>query len=251
MPGYSVFGNILVAFAEAVYHFTRHIYYVTFVKKQLRHLLHKNSRYYNKISDKKLFERRVWDFIRYNKFVPRDLKVTLSLKSIIASHATQLALYLPEEAYDYYERIILYKDYYLSRVTNQYHKAEVNPGLKVIVFSVRAIYESVNRADDGINVMLHEFAHALWLEHKLMASEYRIFMERPFVETDLLMESELERSRQNEEHFFRKYAFANKAEFFAVSVENFFERPESFKDKLPELYQCLTRLFQQDPLRVR
>ncbi len=35
--------------------------------------------------------------------------------------------------------------------------------------------------------------------------------------------------------------------FFAVAVENFFERSEQFKVEIPELYSVLTKLLNQDP----
>ena len=51
----------------------------------------------------------------------------------------------------------------------------------------------------------------------------------------------------DDQHFLRKYALTNKEEFFAVAVENFFERPAAFKTALPELYSILAKLLKQDP----
>jgi MtfA peptidase len=244
----SLIGGIL----EGIYELYWYSYYIFFVEKKLKKILRKYSPYYNSISHKQEFEGKVWEFIRFNKFDGRKGQpVTLTIKAIIASHAIQLSFNLPDEAYDYWDRILVYKDYYLSRVTNKYHKAEVNPGFKLIVFSVRAIYESLNRADDGLNVLLHEFAHALWLEHKLMANEYVVFNERNFQKVDAGITAEMQFSQENETHFFRKYAFTNKAEFFAVAVENFFERPDKFREALPTLYELLAGLFNQDPLELK
>ena len=39
---------------------------------------------------------------------------------------------------------------------------------------------------------------------------------------------------------------ANLEEFFAVSVESFFERPVAFKKNMPELYACMCNLLNQD-----
>jgi MtfA peptidase len=225
------------------------LYFHVIVRPKMIVLISRYNHHYKKLrSGRKKFERRVWNFIRENEFIPREeIKLTMALKVIIASHAVQLARYLPEEAYDYYERIIIYKDYYLSRFTQKYHKAEVNPSFKVIVFSVRAVHESINKTDDGVNVLLHEFAHALWLEHKLMGDQYEVFDPASFEAIELLMDKEFDDLQQKENHILRKYAFANKAEFFAVSVENFFERPRMMREGLPELYHGLVRLFHQDP----
>ena len=40
----------------------------------------------------------------------------------------------------------------------------------------------------------------------------------------------------------------NRAEFFAVITEAFFERPKALKEKHPELYEELRKFFHQDPL---
>ena len=42
----------------------------------------------------------------------------------------------------------------------------------------------------------------------------------------------------------RKYGATNKAEFFAVASELFFERPEKMRSTHPKLYDLLTTLFQ-------
>lgn len=54
----------------------------------------------------------------------------------------------------------------------------------------------------------------------------------------------------NEQHFFRLYAFESMEEFFAVAVENFFERTQQFQQEQPDLYIILANLFKQDPLKL-
>ena len=44
------------------------------------------------------------------------------------------------------------------------------------------------------------------------------------------------------------YAATNYHEFWAVCIENFFERSQLLKNELPELYLELTMLLKQDPL---
>jgi MtfA peptidase len=244
--------QLIIAIIQAIYRGCYDVYYSLFVKQRLISVLNRYSSYYRKLgSGRNSYERKVWDFVRENIFIPREgVSVTFKLRIIIAAHAVQLSFRLPEEAYDYYEKILLYKDYYLSRITHKHHKAEVNPGLRIIVFSVRAIHESIADNHDGINVLLHEFAHALWLEHKLMLDEYEVFKPRIFNEVMDKMQVEFVRLQENENHFFRKYAFSNEAEFFAVAVENFFERPGEFQNELPDLYALLTSLMRQNPLKL-
>jgi MtfA peptidase len=248
-----MFESITVQIIKGLYRGVYELYYLAFIKARLHQSLKKNHSYYKKLGrDQSVFARKVWAFIRENDFIPReDLKITFKLKVIIASHAVQLSWRLNDTAYNFYEKIIIYREYYTSRLTNRLHKAEVNPGLKLIVFSVRAIHESLTREDDGINVLLHEFAHALWLEHLLMHKHYAVFSAETFATVKRCIEEQFTRSSADEAHLFRKYAFTNEAEFFAVAVENFFERPEKFQSELPELYALLTKLFRQDPMRIK
>ena len=44
----------------------------------------------------------------------------------------------------------------------------------------------------------------------------------------------------------KEYAYTNEAEYFAVLVEYFFEAPAILKQKNPELYRMLAKMFRQD-----
>jgi Mlc titration factor MtfA (ptsG expression regulator) len=48
-----------------------------------------------------------------------------------------------------------------------------------------------------------------------------------------------------------EYAAVNYHEFWAVSVETFFENPVCMKHDLPELYQAMVDLLRQDPLQSK
>jgi len=184
------------------------------------------------------------------EFVPRDkIKLTRAMKAIISCAAAQLLLFLPKKGLSFFERIIVYPDYYISIITHRKHKGEVNPGLRTIVFSWRGIVEGLHYQDDGINLLLHEFAHALWLEHKLVDS-YNILDEDVIFQFEQYAESEMANLAADEQHFFRRYAFNNIEEFFAVAVENFFERPGLFQQAQPKLYLILAQLFRQDPIKL-
>ncbi len=194
------------------------------------------------------FLRLARDHYEYFEFVPREkLKLTRAMKAIISCAPAQLLLFLPTEGLSFFKRIIVYPDYYNSRITHKRHKGEVNPGLRTIVFSWRGIAEGLQRPDDGLNLLLHEFAHALWLEHRLVGHEYKVLDNALIKEFEIYAESEMQKLSANDKHFFRRYAFENIEEFFAVAVENFFERTQEFHHEQPELYRILAHLFKQDP----
>jgi Mlc titration factor MtfA (ptsG expression regulator) len=226
------------------------LYYKPFFE---RHLISGHS-YFNKLplTLKNDFLRLVRDHYEYFDFIPRQsLKITREIKTIISGVASQLVFNLPSESLTFFEKIIIYPDYYQSRITNKLHKGEVNPGLRLIVFSWRGVMEGLNRSDDGLNLLLHEFAHALWLENKIMHQEYTVLNPALVTYYEQAAVEEVVKMQSDDQHFFRKYALTNKEEFFAVAVENFFERPGSFKNAAPQLYQSLVNLFKQDLLISR
>ena len=197
------------------------------------------------------FLRMARDHYEYFEFVSREkLKLTRAMKAIISCAAAQLLLFLPSEGLSYFKRIIVYPDYYNSRITHKRHKGEVNPGLRTIVFSWRGIAEGLKRSDDGLNLLLHEFAHALWLEHKLVGHQYVVLDEIWIKRFEDYAAAEMKNLHADEQHFFRRYAFESMEEFFAVAVENFFERTRQFQLEQPDLYLILTNLFKQDPLKL-
>lgn len=116
-----------------------------------------------------------------------------------------------------------------------------------ILYSERDLKHGFRRRD-GHNVGLHELAHVLdmadghadgvpvgadWVSHA------------PWLE---IITDRLRKLRRHQyPHVLRDYAGTNEAEFFAVAVEAFFERPRRLRDKDPELYEMLRDYFGQDP----
>lgn len=204
--------------------------------------------------ERKRFEWLVYYFITsteisFRQFKPTQLINYNAARYLIASCASQISLFLSEDCYDAFHKIIIYPDKYYSPITGQYHKGETNPGAGYIVLSWNSLNSGFANNADGINLLMHELAHALWLENKMF--DYEIF-EAEALESYEVMAAVTKANMQSsgEEHFFRRYALTNDEEFFAVAVENFFERPVQFSAALPDLYATMVTLFKQDPIKL-
>jgi hypothetical protein len=104
------------------------------------------------------------------------------------------------------------------------------------------------RRHDGHNVGLHELAHVLDMadghaDGVPVGAAWASSAPWLEVVTDRLRKLRTHRYS----HTLRDYAGTNEAEFFAVAVETFFERPHRLRDKDPELYAMLRDYFGQDP----
>ncbi len=245
-------GALLAALARLLYLIYQELRFRFYYGPIFHRFLNHKYSYYTKLpwSLKMKFLRLAKHHYQGFEFVSRDkLKVTRAMKSIICSAAAQLTLFLPKESLNYYTKIILYEDFYSSRITRMWHKGEVNPGMRLLVFSWRGVMEGLKRKTDGVNLLVHEFAHALWLEQKIV-DEYNVFDPDDILAFTQYAHAEMSKLAADENHFFRAYAFENIEEFFAVAAENFFERSSRFKEAQPELYLILVKIFNQDPLQL-
>lgn len=174
-------------------------------------------------------------------------EVTWEMKVLIAASAIQLTFGFPKVHLRFFRHILVYPESFYSSTNQRHHKGEVNPRAKAIVLSWRDFLEGYLKPD-GRNLGLHEMAHALRLENQVMNGEYH------FLNKELLHEWEqhalrtMEEIRTGKETFLRAYGAVNNEEFFAVAVENFFERPSEFNEKHPLTYHTLCRLLRQNPL---
>jgi len=215
-----------------------------------RAYLEKYFTFYQKLppKSKAIFERRVATFISTKKFVPRNLnKVTMEMKVLIAASAVQITFGFSKVNLSFFTNILVYPDAYYSTINQQYHKGEVNPRLKAIVLSWRYFVEGYIE-EDGRNLGLHEMAHALRLENSIRNHEYNFMDDETLKEWKIIAENTIEEIRQGKETLFREYGASNLHEFFAVAVENFFERPKEFNTMHPKTYQTLCKLLNQNPL---
>jgi Mlc titration factor MtfA (ptsG expression regulator) len=212
-------------------------------------ILDKYFPYYRALSNenKNKFAQRVAFFIYSKRFIPRNIdEVTVEAKVLIAATAIQLTFGLADIYLQHFNKILVYRNDYYSSITKRFHKGEVNPRFGIIVLSWQSFVNGFVSPNDSINLGLHEMAHALRLENIIHNDEYQFFDDlliKKFDEyADRLCNTEMAGDT-----FFRPYACANKHEFFAVAVENFFERPLEFGSALPDLYATLSKLLNQDP----
>jgi len=124
-------------------------------------------------------------------------------------------------------------------------------GQGYVVLAWDAVLHGAAEMSDGHNVVLHEFAHQIDQEdgvadgipvlgQPLRYGNWARILDRDF---DVFEE----RLRHGQETVLDAYGSTNKAEFFAVATETFFEKPDALKKRYPELYELLRELYGLDP----
>jgi Mlc titration factor MtfA (ptsG expression regulator) len=115
-----------------------------------------------------------------------------------------------------------------------------------VIFSRKALLEGWRNPGDASNVALHEFAHLLDVRCARADGVPRVLGPRAAGAWLDLVRREMEKVRRGQS-ILNPYAAENEAEFFAVAVETFFERPRPLRERHPELYGALSRFFNQEP----
>lgn len=199
------------------------------------------------LSDKKRFEFRVKRFVDKHNFIGREgIEVTEKMKLLISSSAVMLTFGMRRYLYSEFDNIIIYPKDYLSKVTNMQHKGETNPKYRTIVFSWDDYLEGLKVENDNLNLGLHELAHAL----HFTCLKRKNYTSKRFINkfNELLMRLRDRRLQRKivKSGYLREYGFSNQYEFLSVLVEHFFETPEEFREKLPEIYVYVSQMLNLD-----
>ncbi|QCK17139.1 DgsA anti-repressor MtfA [Mangrovivirga cuniculi] len=249
---FSVIRSTLIYFFPTLVNFFLIVYKLPVHRKKI---LEKYFKYYNDLPDEKLkeeFRKRVQRFIALKQFIPRGglTEVSEEMKVLIAASAIQITFGYPSVYFKHFSRILIYPDNYYSTITGKYHKGEVNlRGL--IVLSWKNFVEGYMDHTDGINLGIHEMSHALKFENKIVNKEYNYIPESAIRRFKYIALREMALLKKIDSHLFRGYASTNYHEFFAVSIENFFEKPLELFEFDRDLYFAVAQLLNQDILNSK
>jgi Mlc titration factor MtfA (ptsG expression regulator)/Flp pilus assembly protein TadD len=122
-----------------------------------------------------------------------------------------------------------------------------------IVLSWRDVLASGRNASGGQNLVFHEFAHYLDGLDGTIDGDPPLAGREQEQNWYRVTEAEYLRlvgqARRDEVALLDHYGATNRAEFFAVATECFFEQPQAMHQKHAELYAALCDFFRQDPAR--
>jgi MtfA peptidase len=211
----------------------------------------KNNGYYDRLSiaGKKIFMDRLFTFMLNKEFVGQNgLLITEEMKVLISATAVQLTFGLKKFKLEYLETIYVFPTIFKLRNSKTEYKGATSPR-GIMYLSWEAFQQGNADATDKINLGLHEMTHALKLS-LLQGTGFDNYFASRIDIWERIAEGELINLREKAAAFLRPYGKTNLEEFFSVSVEAFFESPKAFSRELPELYQYIVFLLNQDPTNV-
>ena len=185
------------------------------------------------------FGKRVLLFLKqYGFHSKQNASLTNTQKIKIAASYVKLTLGYKEFLINSFQNIIVYPTAQYFEEFSEIHVGHFHPKMKTIMLALDEFEKGINIANDGKDLALHEFSHALCFEMlKPNAlhpdSDHFKYFFKKIVEW---IETPSNLLKIKNDRFIRDYAFSNKLELVAVLVEVFFECGDQMKSFYPELY---------------
>ncbi len=195
---------------------------------------------------KQRFVERTSTFIEQKKFVARQhLDMTDTIRITISACAVQVTFGLDTFTLDTFEYVVIYPDVYESPVTKQMHKGETNLS-GFICLSWKDVLAGLKNPSDNYNLGIHEWTHALRF-NGINYDQTDYFFDGYINKWVAIAMHEFSILKKGKPSIFRRYGAANIHEFLSVCTEHFFESPDEFKLKAPELFEQMCILLNQVP----
>lgn len=219
-----------------------------FSNKLLSEVLVKRFPYYNSLSetDKLKFMRRLQKFLELKTFVIHDESGFKEMPILVSATAVQVCFGLDKYLLPDFRTFHIYPAAFIG----------THPFLRILAGNVSGneinlswthFLEGFQYPDDGQNVGMHEIAHALHYQTFVVQKNADRDFRDTFVHFDSKGNKAFDTEKQGGPALYSIYAMKDFQEFWAESVELFFEKPGQMKSIYPDLYSAMCDLLNQDP----
>jgi Mlc titration factor MtfA (ptsG expression regulator) len=228
------------------------VYYgenLDFPDELLRKVLVKYFPYFSQLlpPDQDKFLVRLKKFIKCKCFIIHDIKGYREMPILISASAVQLTFGLQKYLLPHFSVIQIYPQEFIALEPMRVLIGNVSGN--TINIAWKQFLEGYKHSFDSENVGLHEMAHALYYQN----FETEEHIDKSFKDSFHLFTAFGDRiyirEKQRTLGLYSDYAMKNFQEFWAESIELFFENPGRLNSHYPELYNILCDLLCQDPLR--
>lgn len=217
-------------------------------------LLEQHVLFYQKLSaaEKARFEEDLRHFLSHVKITGVDTTVDELDKVLLAAAAVVPIFYFGQWRYQNLQEVLLYSD-----AINMNFETKGNADRNILglvgtgafegklLLSKHSLLQGFSNKTDKLNTAIHEFVHLLDKSDGDTDGIPKLLMDKHYVLPWLnLMHEQMQKIARGQSDI-NPYGYSNKAEFFAVASEYFFEQPELLQQKHPELYAMLTAIFVQ------
>lgn len=222
-------------------------------------ILENNIAFFRRLNtnEKQQFENEIREFLSYVRITGVDTPIDDLDRIFVAASAVIPVFAFPEWKYYNLREVLLYSDAINTKFQTEGEGRNilgmVGTGYmeRKMLLSKFALQQGFKNESDKNNTAIHEFVHLIdkadgdtdGIPNQLLTKQYTI----PWLDMTYQQMQEILKGKSD----INLYGATNKAEFFAVVSEYFFERPDLLQQKHPELYNLLQEIFKQDPKSMR
>ena len=213
-------------------------------------ILNKHSTYYSNLddADKKKFLKRLTAFIDDKTFKIHDKSGFREMPVLISSTAIQVSFGLEKYLLPHFTYINIHPEEFLG-IYPTMRFLEGNVSGNSINISWKYFLQGFQFPQDGKNVGLHEMAHAYYYQNFGPCEIKDMDFIKTFDKFNECGNQVFTNIQHNEMCLYSDYAKKNFQEFWAESIELFFEKPMEVRTTYPALYESISDLLNQDPIK--
>ncbi len=224
---------------------------VNAVPSDMKTMLQKEVPFYQRLNEtqKTVFEERIAIFLSHVRITGIKTTVEDLDKVLIAASAIIPIFNFPGWEYRNLNEVLLYPDSFNHdfeqngegrNILGMVGNGAMNHVMILSQFELRQDFMNKTGKD---NTAIHEFVHLVDKTDGEIDGIPEALLDKKFIMPWLqLMQQEIALIR-NDDSDINPYAITNQQEFLSVVAEYFFEQPELLKQKHPELYELLLKIF--------
>ena len=221
------------------------------IPERYREILEEQVPFYRQLNEnkKKEFENRVQQFLAQTRITGVKTVVGDIDRVLIAASASIPIFNFPGWEYINLHEVLLYPDSFDDDFKQQGGERDiigiVGSGAlnHVMILSQHELRQAFNNKTGKTNTAIHEFVHLVDKTDGSIDGVPAFILDQKYIMPWLqLMRREIQMILENRSDI-NPYGAFSEAEFFAVVSEYFFERPDLLKQKHPELYELLVKIF--------
>jgi len=238
----------VTALAQRLYN--RHQFKRFIVRETFYHsIVSRYLPYYNRLGldEQRKFLFRTWLFQHSKNFRYIEVEQTAEMPILVSAVAVQLTFGLEKFKLSYFDDIFILRDDYHYGFYSRPFMGHVDQS--GIYLSWDNFMKGISQQTPNCNVGLHEMAHALAYVNFVTQTDEDRHFKKEFPNFSKVARPIFTAMQHEDVHnLLGDYAATNYHEFWAVAVEIFFESPVQFRHELPELYEAMATVLNQDPL---
>ena len=207
--------------------------------------------YYNRLGleEQRKFLFRTYLFQHSKNFHYIEVEETAEMPILVSAAAIQLTFGLERFKLNYFDDIFILRDDYHYGFYSRPFMGHVDQ--TGIYLSWDNFIKGISGQTPNCNVGVHEMAHALAYVNFVTQTEEDKHFKKEFPNFSKVARPIFTAMQQGDgraKNLLGDYAATNYHEFWAVAVEVFFESSVPFRHELPELYEAMACVLNQDPL---